>query len=69
MSFFDSSRDIRPSMHLDAIQGLAEPLIAPRWQSRLSLAVTVVCLAALEIYIGAGVVVVLLPLLAVPRLR
>jgi hypothetical protein len=55
-------------MHLDAIQGLAEPLIARRWQSRLSLAVTVVCLAALEIYIGAGVVVVLLPLLAVPRL-
>jgi hypothetical protein len=41
---------------------------ASRWQSGLSLAFVVACLAALEIYVGAGVIVIALPLVAVPRL-
>lgn len=42
--------------------------VSPRWQSGLVLAFVVICFVALEIYIGAGVVVAALPFLAVPRL-
>ena len=50
-----------------AFHGAALPADRSSWQSGLALAFVVVCLGALEVYVGAGVIVAALPLLAATR--